>query len=75
MNLTMTDVQFLIEAIQQKADSLIEQLQQDAEQEILRGFTQHVEEQFDAAYAEHIKTAPKRRGRPPLKKTVQRNRK
>lgn len=71
MNLTMTDVQFLIEAIQQKADSLIEQLRQDAEQDILRNFTQHLDEQFDAAYAEHIKTAPKRRGRPPLNKTAQ----
>jgi hypothetical protein len=75
MNLTITDVQFLIEAIQQKADSLIEQLQQDAEQEILRGFTQHVEEQFDAAYEEHIKTTPKPRGRAPAKKVVRRTRK
>ena len=75
MNLTMTDVQFLIEAIQQKADGLIEQLKQDAEQEIMRGFTQHVEEQFDAAYAEHIKTAPKPRSRPTVKKTVRRTRK
>ena len=75
MNLTITDVQFLIEAIQQKADSLIEQLQQDAEQEILRGFTQHVEEQFDAAYAEHVKSAPKPRGRPVAKKVVRRTRK
>lgn len=75
MNLTMTDVQFLIEAIQQKADGLIEQLQQDAQQEILRGFTQHVEEQFDAAYAEHIKPTTKPRGRPPIKKTVRRTHK
>lgn len=75
MNLTITDVQFLIEAIQQKADSLIEQLQQDAKEEIMRGFTQHVEEQFDAAYEEHIKTAPKPRGRAPAKKVVRRTRK
>jgi len=75
MNLTITDVQFLIEAIQQKADSLIEQLQEDAKGEIMRGFTQHVEEQFDAAYKEHIKTAPKPRSRAPAKKVVRRTRK
>jgi hypothetical protein len=64
---TITDIEFLIEAIQQKSDTLIEQLQQEAKQEILRGFTQHIEEQ--------LKPAPKRRGRPPLKKTVRRTRK
>ena len=67
MKATITDIEFLIEAIQQKSDTLIEQLQQEAKQEILRGFTQHIEEPF--------KPAPKRRGRPPLKKTVRRTRK
>lgn len=67
MNVNITELQFLIEAIQEKADGLIRQLQEEAEQEIMRGFTQHVDEQFDAAYADYIKTTPKRRGRPPLK--------
>jgi hypothetical protein len=75
MNVNITELQFLIEAIQEKADNLIRQLQEEAEQEIMRGFTQHVEEQFDEAYAEHIKTAPKPRGRPVAKKAVRRTRK
>ena len=75
MNVNITELQFLIEAIQEKADGLIRQLREEAEQEIMRGFTQHVEEQFDAAYAEHVKTAPKPRGRPPAKKVVRRTRK
>ena len=68
MNVNITELQFLIEAIQEKADGLIRQLQEEAEQEIMRGFTQHVEEQFDAAYEERTKTAPKPRGRAPAKK-------
>ena len=75
MNVNITELQFLIEAIQEKADGLIRQLREEAEQEIMRGFTQHVEEQFDAAYEEHIKTAPKPRGRAPTKKVVRRTRK
>ena len=75
MNVNITELQFLIEAIQEKADGLIRQLREEAEQEIMRGFTQHVEEQFDAAYAEHVKTAPKPRSRAPAKKVVRRTRK
>ena len=74
MNLTPTDYNFLIEAIQQKANGLMSKLREDIEEEISQ-VCQDIVENFDKEYAEHIKTAPKPRGRAPAKKVVRRTRK
>jgi hypothetical protein len=72
MKLTPTDYKFLIEAIQQKADGLIEELKEDIEEDIARACEEVLEFLKNQEAAEHLeKPAPKRRGRPPLKKAVQ----
>jgi hypothetical protein len=64
MKATLTDIEFLIEAVQQKSERLIQQLHEDAKQELLRG----VEEIYADVEQRQTATAPKRRGRPPAKK-------
>jgi hypothetical protein len=64
MKATLTDIEFLIEALQQKSERLIQQLHEDAKQELLRG----VEEIYADIEQRQTATAPKRRGRPPAKK-------
>ena len=76
MNATITDIQFLIEAIQQKADGLIRQLQEETKEEILRDIAEQVDKKFDEAYAEHIKAPPNTRSkRTAARKQVRRTRK
>jgi len=72
MKLTPTDYNFLIEAIQQKANSLMEELKEDIEEDIAQACEEVLEFLKNQEADEHLeKPAPKRRGRPPLKKAVQ----
>jgi uncharacterized protein with NRDE domain len=67
MNLTPTDYKFLIEAIQQKANGLMEELKADIEEDI----AQACEEVLEFLK----KSESKPRGRAPAKKVVRRTRK